>query len=335
MQIPVKKVHVPIPLPKPLNSVVRNSKQPVVARQQPAIKVQPKAIRVIVQNNLQPVISKKQSLVKQIAKPTLVLQKRSVPAVVEKKHKPYGLRRSNILTKPKSTTPAVTRDKTKIIALRNTCIGETLVVIANGPSILEADLQRLKNQDRIKLMTINKPDRRVWPTDYWLFCDPSQQKRNQECLNTYTGTIFTTIVDKRHNVVELTNLTTKGFSLDLSIGLHVGRSSTYTSLQVGLWLGFSHIYLFGVDMCQVTIDGKDMLHYYGTNPDVKSTDRIKRFDEEATHYTHAASVLDERVRKRITFCSSYNRYPFINKFNRLDHKTAVDVILSKATCEQD
>lgn len=79
-------------------------------------------------------------------------------------------------------------------------------------------------------------------------------------------------------------------------------------------------------MCEV--DGKT--HFYGVNPDVSPEARIGRFDKEAEYYTDAADKLDEEIRKRFFFCSSYNQYGFVEKFNKVNHREAVPIILERA-----
>jgi hypothetical protein len=40
-----------------------------------------------------------------------------------------------------------------------------------------------------------------------------------------------------------------------------------------------------------------------------------------------ASKLPDSIRNKFYFCSSYNPWPFVNMFNKLDHKEAIDKIL--------
>lgn len=220
--------------------------------------------------------------------------------------------------------------KKRIRGLKDSGIGKILVVIGNGPSVLNVDLQRLKGHPEIDIMSINKPDDRVWPTKYWLFCDRSQHKRNIEKWNNYNGILINTpSIPVKSNTVHVANLTNRaGFSRNLVDGFFLGKSSVFCSMQVAKWMNYDHIYIFGCDMNTVNVNGKEMLHFYGSNPDVVQANRIKRFAEEAKSYDHAASVLSDSERERYTFCSSHNKFAFVNKFNRLDEKEAVDIILT-------
>jgi hypothetical protein len=237
-------------------------------------------------------------------------------------------------SKPKKPiTKIITRDPPegstkKLRELHNTCVGRILVIIGNGPSVLEVDTARLSENPRVDVMSINKPDLRVWPTKYWLFCDISQLKRHNELWARYNGYIFnsTMINESRPGTIFVKNIPGFGFSTDLASGFNIGRSSVYAAMQVALWLGYDKIYIFGIDMGAVTVDGKEMLHFYGVNLDCTADSRKKRFAEEAKYYEDAARTLPEEIRKRFYFCSSYNRFKFLDYYNRLDHHAALKMI---------
>jgi hypothetical protein len=215
--------------------------------------------------------------------------------------------------------------------LKNIGKGKVLVIVGNGPSVIESELEKLTGHSRIHIMSINKPETRVWPSKYWLFCDHTQLKRHQDLWQSYKGTIFNTtaIKQKKKNSIQIRNLGGQGFSNDMLNGFYLGRSSCFAAMQVALWMGYDHIYLFGVDMRSVRINGEMKTHYYGVNPDVQPKNREARFDQEAKHYSRAAEILSEEDRKRFTFCSSYLRYKFANRFRQIDHKEAADKILEK------
>lgn len=232
---------------------------------------------------------------------------------------------------PKSKGPRImTRDVSalsieKIKALRGCATGKYLVITGNGPSLSEVDLRPLKTHPRVEIMSVNKPDSRIWPTTSWLFSDTSQYKRNLSTWEDYKGMIFnSTSIPQKKNSIQMKNLAEIGFSADLTVGCHIGRSSVYAAMQVALWMGYRKIFLFGVDMCAV--GGK--LHFYGANPDVTAENRQKRFALEAEYYEYAGKTLPSSDRSRYYFCSSYNQWPFVEMYNRLDHKTAVAEILT-------
>ncbi len=73
------------------------------------------------------------------------------------------------------------------------------------------------------------------------------------------------------------------------------------------------------------------MHHYGQNPDVDNENRKQRFAKEATFYQHAADNLSEGKRRKIFFVSTYNPWPFVKKFQRLDQKSAPGEILDMAS----
>ena len=224
----------------------------------------------------------------------------------------------------------------RIQKLKDSGKDRILVMIACGPSIKEVPLEKIIGHKSIDFMVINQPygyyedrcqseHRGIWPPKYWVMCDSSQQRRNSNAWNAYRGTVITSAsVKQRHpNHVMIKNRSGKGFSTDLVKGYHIGRSTTYANMQAALYMNYDRIYIFGIDMNSVN----GSLHHYGVNPDVTPENRKSRFSEEARHYEFAAQKLSEDKRKRFIFCSSYNPFPFVNKFNKLDHKIAPDKIL--------
>ncbi len=216
----------------------------------------------------------------------------------------------------------------KVRELRNVGSGRILAMIACGPSINEIPLDQLKGHPRIDIMSINKPDKRLWPTTYWAFCDMSQYTRNKELWDTYDGVVINSSAVKvgHRRQVLIRTRSGQGFSKDLANGFYVGRSTTYANLQTAIWMGYERIYLFGCDMGAVN----GQMHFYGKNPDVDDKNREQRFAREAEHYHHAAATLPESDRKRIFFCSSYNQWPFVRAFNHRDHKNVIPEILDYA-----
>jgi hypothetical protein len=245
---------------------------------------------------------------------------------------PKGLRKQRDLrrkTQVKYVTANVnTASIAKTQALRNTGRGRLLIIIGNGPSISEAPLEKLKNQPKIDTLSINKPDERLWPTTHWAFFDGSQIRRHEALWTSYNGNIFnsTAIKKQKQKSMQFKNIGGRGFSRDASKGIHIGRSSVYAAMQIGMWMNYDQIYIFGCDMDPGGLNGK--LHFYGDNPDVEPEIRKKRFKDEATHYDHAGSILTSEERSLFTFCSlGINPWPFLKLFSTLRHMEAVDTIL--------
>lgn len=218
----------------------------------------------------------------------------------------------------------------KVDDLKNSGVGRLLIMVACGPSILEVDLPKLKEHPLIDLMSINRPDPRVHPTKYWVFCDQSQYVRNKEIFHAYKGTMINAwSVRARHpNQVLIRNKSGKGFSKDLSKGYYIGRSTTFANMQTAHWMNYDRVFIFGCDMCQPP--GSDKLHFYGRNQDVDPQIRVKRFQKEAEHYMIGTKQLTLQERQKFVFCSAHNDWPFTEHYKKLDHKVAVEHILQLA-----
>jgi hypothetical protein len=236
--------------------------------------------------------------------------------------------------KNKPTVRITTRDISpdsvaKLRNIQNTGIGRILVILGNGPSLGEINLPAIRNLAKVDLLTVNHPDERVWPTKYWSFFDRSQLRRHEAIWNSYNGYIFnsTAIKEQKANSMQFRHIPGHGWSTDIMKGIHIGRSSVFASMQIAAWMNYNHVFILGCDMASV--NGK--LHSYGVNPDVLPDIRVKRFSKEAESYDRAADLMTESERKRFIFCSEYNLWPFIQKYNHMSHKTAVEQIIQTAS----
>lgn len=319
------------------NHIVRAKPQLVRKRQQVVI---PKNVSVVIRPSQAKVTNlrdlKRQIITPPKPLPTPVVEPRpaaqAAPVGAVARQKLIKTRRT---AKKKTDVRYVSREVSaestaRIATLRNAGRGKLLVILGNGPSISEANLEQLRGNLSIQILTVNKPDPRVWPTDYWAFFDTSQFRRNEDLWNSYNGFIFNSTAIKRQkgSSMQFRNIAGKGWSRDLLKGLHIGRSSVFASMQIGAWMGHEHVYIFGCDMDPQGLNGR--LHFYGQNPDVPEEKRKERFAKEAAFYDHAADQMTADERLRFTFCSAYNRWPFVEKYGRMDHREAVEHILKHA-----
>lgn len=228
----------------------------------------------------------------------------------------------------KNVIAAVGGNNSNAERLRHTKQGLIGVIVGNGPSHAEAPLDELLQLSNIDFISVNRPDDRLWPTAVWCFCDNSQLRRHRTLWNTYNGIMCNSsaIKEDKAGGMMMKSLSSKGFSLNLSKGVNIGRSSCYVAMQVALWLGYDHIYVFGVDMAP---DSHGKLYPWGSNPDVPDSIRMKRFENEAKYFKWAADNLPDHVRTKYTFCTSYNKYDFIEQFEHIDHMDAVNIIAER------
>ena len=287
-------------------------------------RVQPPIPKINALNQSQEIIAKNLALQKaNLVRPQI----RFVQKVVQNNARLIKTGRTNV----QNVSPAIKDSNyNKLMSIKNSGSGQILVMIACGPSANEVDFLPLKGKNNIKIMVINKPISYIWPVDYWAFCDHSQYVRNKADFDSYNGLLINSIGVKapKPNQVLVKAMHGKGFSRDITNGYYIGRSSVYANMQTALFMNFAKIFIFGIDMCAV--DGKT--HHYGNgfNPDVAPDLRIQRFAYEAEHYSGAGEILSEDIRKKFYFCSSYNPWPFTEKFNKWDHKDAVAKILDLA-----
>ncbi|MDP1712240.1 MAG: hypothetical protein Q8K86_07265 [Candidatus Nanopelagicaceae bacterium] len=207
-----------------------------------------------------------------------------------------------------------------------------LIIVGNGPSTNEAPLEKLKGVEPIDIMSINKPEVRLWPTKWWAICDQSQYMRHPQYWAERAVCVITSsaVRAKRDNQVSIRCRPGKGFSRSLADGFHIGRSTCYASMQTALWMNYDKIFIFGCDMTAVNGIMWSYQPTMGANPDVDAKSREKRFQYEAQSYQFAADNLNADEKNKFTFCSSHNPWSFMQFFQRLDQKTAVDEILKLA-----
>lgn len=237
--------------------------------------------------------------------------------------------KSRIASRATSVHRSVATDQNGINAIKGIGRGKTLVILACGPSVNEIPIEKLKGHPLIHIMCINKPNPKVWPSTYWAFCDQSQYRRNKEQFRTYSNLIInSTAVRERKsdNQIIIRSRPKLGWSRDLTQGFYIGRSTVYANMQTALWMDYSRVYIFGIDMCKVG----GSLHFYGNNPDVDDDVRMSRFKKESDNYEKAYNTMNERERDRFRICSSYNPWPFAEMFGKIDHKKAIDVIIKEA-----
>ena len=248
--------------------------------------------------------------------------KKVVPAVINSRIAKIGKSKASGTNRFVNRRPV----NSDVIKFKGKGRNRVLAMLAPGPSILEVDIARFGGVDGLDTMTINKPDLRLWPTTYWSFCDHSQYIRNKEVFNNYTGVIFNSrAVTASHPSQVIIGACSK-FSFDLADGYEIGMSTTYASMQIALYMDYARVYVYGVDMCRVSIGGKSVLHSYGVNPDVKEEVREQRFKRESEYYDKAVGLMGT-LKSRFYFCSAYNPFGFVNKYNRVDHRGSEGLVL--------
>ena len=228
------------------------------------------------------------------------------------------------------------KQREAVLSLRNRGVGRLLVIVACGPSIMEADLPRLKHHPLIDTLAINTPDPRMFPTTYWGFADDEVYDRDPELVRSYAGILLNAwgVVRNRPemarpNQVLMTyqDAEQTPFSRNMLRGVVLGCSTTFANLQVAFWMNYDRVFVFGCDMCKPpTAEG---LHFHSRH-EMEPGERLQRFEIEARFFQGAAESLSRAERRKLVFCSAYNPWPFMRAFQQLDHREAVDQILALA-----
>lgn len=205
-----------------------------------------------------------------------------VPEVTSTRHKPvysrtgmlwrrltYNLLRKSWLFKKEfffiyhleSRESRLRQSREELDSIRNIHRGRRGFVIANGPSLDAADLERLTNEitiaaNKIHLMFENT----AWRPQYFSVTDELVWNRiTPDIQRNYNRIYILDNLDIRHAISPTTSVrqlsprhdTRQGnkipFSGDLRFGAFSGYSVTYFNLQLAWFLGLSPVYLLGLD----------------------------------------------------------------------------------------
>ncbi len=172
------------------------------------------------------------------------------------------------LTEEYPTLPA---DITDISEFHNKHAGERCVIIGNGPSLNDLELGRLRDEYTIGVNGIFYAEAIDYPLSYYVVEDTSVMKENLEAIKGYGAghKFFPTIYRDLYGNVpveegslggvtfftmnrgfyakESPNFCVPRFSTDASQRLYCGQSVTIINLQLAYYMGFSEVYLIGMD----------------------------------------------------------------------------------------
>lgn len=142
-----------------------------------------------------------------------------------------------------------------VLAYKNSHCGESVCLIANGPSAKKADLTRIT----CKTIGLN----RAWllrDCDYYCMGDQGQYREYEKERGDVSelAPLFGIPNSPEHAVrLHCLHDNVKRFSFDLTDGIYLNNTITAYGLQLAYWMGFATIYLIGVDCF-----GK---HFWGGN----------------------------------------------------------------------
>ncbi len=151
--------------------------------------------------------------------------------------------------------------------------GDRCFIVGNGPSITAHDLDMLAENGEI-CFGVNRVylgfEQTKWRPDYYVTVDEMIVASGLEGMKEYNCPKF---VRRIYNVtsnnegVELFDpivqpLDGTSFSDDISKGIYMGDTVVYEAVQIAAYMGFSEIYLIGVDMTQGINYQDEGAHFY-------------------------------------------------------------------------
>ena len=171
--------------------------------------------------------------------------------------------------------PNLPPDTLEMAAFANKHAGERCVIIGNGPSLNDLDLGRLRDEKTIGVNGIFYAEALNFPLTYYVVEDTSVMEENLDAIKEYKAghKFFPTIYRKMYdtdedNVTYFTmnrgfyakespNFCIPRFSTDASQRLFCGQSVTIINLQLAYYMGFTEVYLIGMDFSYTIPDSAE------------------------------------------------------------------------------
>jgi hypothetical protein len=160
-------------------------------------------------------------------------------------------------------------DKRKLSKFKNKYKGERCFIIGNGPSLNKVDLELLQNEYTFGVNSIflKSKDIDFKPT-FYVVEDSHVMIDNVDEINSYDVSFkffpknYRTYIKKADNTIffnmnegfyrsESPNFCVPRFSTDLEKVVYCGQSVTMINLQLAYYMGFSEVYLVGMDFSYV------------------------------------------------------------------------------------
>lgn len=160
-------------------------------------------------------------------------------------------------------------DCSELAQFRNAFLGKRCFIIGNGPSLNNHDLSLLKNEYTFGVNSFYYKTRETGfrPT-FYVVEDSSVMKENLKEIKEYHApfkffpTVYKRLHPKRPNTFffkmnrgfyekSSPNFCVPRFSTDATKELYCGQSVTYINLQLAYFMGFTEVYLIGMDFSYV------------------------------------------------------------------------------------
>lgn len=185
-------------------------------------------------------------------------------------------------------------DVEKLERFRDRHVGERCVIVGNGPSLNEMDLSLLENEHTIAVNGIfYKTTESGFRPEYYVVEDSSVMKENIDAIIAYEVPykFFPTHYQSLHPADENVaffrmnrgfyeqsgpNYCIPRFSTDFARRAFCGQSVTYINLQLAYFMGFSDVYLIGMDFS-----------YHIPDSAIRDGDLITSTEDDPNHFNGA------------------------------------------------
>ncbi len=172
-------------------------------------------------------------------------------------------------------------DTKKLKDLKDRFKGKRCFIIGNGPSLNKIDLSLLKNEYTFGVNSIFIKEKDGFKPTFYVVEDSHVMRDNQKEINDFEveykfiPTTYHKMITNKKNVITYNmnegfyqpyspNNEYPRFSNNASIQLFCGQSVTIINLQLAYYMGFSEVYLIGMDFSYVIpdsaiVDGDNIL----------------------------------------------------------------------------
>ena len=153
--------------------------------------------------------------------------------------------------------PDAWKSRSKLKKLKNCHSGEKAVILCNGPSLLKADFNALKESD-VYSIGLNKINLLFEKESFRPDCIVSVNKfvleQNSDFFNSTLIDLFMDsyarqkkIVQSRKNITYLHSAGVPRFAKDISFSINQGNTVTFVALQLAFHMGFKDVAIIGAD----------------------------------------------------------------------------------------
>lgn len=171
----------------------------------------------------------------------------------------------------------------QIASLKKKYDGERCFIVATGPSLKMADLDKLYENHEYSF-SMNKIfhafEKTMWRPDFYLAEDRRVIQQNLESINRlkiqymFLGDVsefqFRKDIQRYHAAARDYEKKGQKFSEDISWGVYIGGTVTYSCIQFAVYMGFREIFLLGVDFTYGK-PGSQGNHFYQQEDEINAS----------------------------------------------------------------